>query len=108
MTDKPTSRAGRPTRASIHERVAREVKSLDELGGLPSPRKAEKVWRDIWIHDAHNSTALEGNTLVLKQVEALLDRGETVGRKELRDYLEVKGYADAARWVYEQARSQQD
>ena len=53
--------------------------------------------------DAHNSTALEGNTLVLREVEELLDRGRAVGSKDLKDYLEVLGYGRAARWVYSQA-----
>jgi hypothetical protein len=46
---------------------------------------------------------LEGNTLVLKQVEALLADGRAVGDKELREYMEVRGYADAASWVYGKA-----
>ncbi len=96
---------GRPPRTAIHERVAREVEELrDRLGGLPSPEEAEEIWKTIWVHEAHNSTAIEGNTLVLQQVEALLARGETVGGKELKEYLEVKGYANAATWVYQQAQ----
>jgi len=55
---------------------------------------------NIWLEEAHHSTAIEGNTLVLKQVAALLEQGRAVGSKELKDYLEVKGYADAADWVY--------
>jgi Fic family protein len=108
MTNKAKSRRGRPSRAAIHERLDAEIRELQQHGGLPKPRKAEVIWRDIWIHEAHNSTAIEGNTLVLKQVEALLARGETVGNKELREYLEVKGYANAAQWVYEQARTMRD
>lgn len=73
------------------------------LGGLPSPDEAEGIWTDIWYHEAHSSTALEGNTLVLREVEALLRDGKAVGSKELKDYLEVSGYAAAARWVYSQA-----
>lgn len=72
------------------------------MGGLPSPAEAEGVWREIWYQEAHNSTALEGNTLVLRQVEILLAEGRAVGDKELKDYLEVRGYADAAEWVYSQ------
>jgi Fic family protein len=49
------------------------------------------------------STAIEGNTLILKEVRTLLAEGRAVGHKELREYLEVKGYADAAEWVYSQA-----
>src|SRR5260221_1801655 len=109
ITNQPNSerRAGRPSRASIHRRIQAGVDALAGVGGLPGPAKAVKIWRDIWFHEAHHSTALEGNTLVLKQVEALLARGEPVGNKELKEYLEVKGYATAATWVYEQARTQQ-
>lgn len=72
----------------------------DRLGGLPSPVEADGVWRGIWLEEAHHSTAIEGNTLVLKQVEALLSEGRAIGNKELTEYLEVRGYADAADWVY--------
>jgi Fic family protein len=95
---------GRPSREAIHQRLAGLVGELRaQLGGLPSPEEAEGIWTDIWYLEAHNSTALEGNTLVLKEVETLLREGRAVGQKELKDYLEVKGYADAAHWVYGQA-----
>jgi Fic family protein len=74
-------------------------------GGLPLPEQAEGIWTDIWQFEAHSSTALEGNTLVLREVEALLRDGRAIGNKELKDYLEVQGYAAAARWVYSQART---
>ncbi|MFN8160240.1 MAG: Fic family protein [Solirubrobacterales bacterium] len=70
------------------------------MGGLPSPREAEGIWRGIWLEETHHSTAIEGNTLVLKQVELLLSEGRAVGSKELIEYLEVRGYATAADWVY--------
>ena len=95
------SRRGRPSRAAIYERLREQLAELrDELGGLPSPEKAEAIWRGIWLEEAHNSTAIEGNTLVLKQVAQLLEEGRAVGNKELSEYLEVRGYADAANWVY--------
>lgn len=72
----------------------------EKLGGLPSPEEADGIWRGIWLEEAHHSTAIEGNTLVLKQVKQLLDEGRAVGDKELSEYLEVRGYADAANWVY--------
>jgi Fic family protein len=73
------------------------------MGGLPIPLEAADIWRGIWFEEAHHSTAIEGNTLVLKQVEALLAEGRAVGDKQLGEYMEVKGYADAADWVYRQA-----
>ncbi len=70
------------------------------MGQLPSPADSERIWTAIWYQEAHHSTALEGNTLVMKQVEALLAEGRAVGNKELSEYLEVTGYAAAAQWVY--------
>jgi len=61
------------------------------------------VWTDIWHLEAHHSTALEGNTLVLREVTTLLDQGRAVGAKPLKEYMEVKGYGDAASWVYREA-----
>ena len=73
------------------------------MGGLPHPVEAADIWRGIWFEEAHHSTAIEGNTLVLKQVEKLLAEGRAVGDKELREYNEVRGYAAASEWVYGQA-----
>jgi hypothetical protein len=95
---------GRPSRATVYARLDAAIAQLhDRLGGLPTPDVAAGVWSDIWHQEAHHSTALEGNTLVLREVEQLLDRGRAVGAKPLKEYMEVKGYADAARWVYAQA-----
>jgi hypothetical protein len=95
---------GRPTRAAVYERLRAQIGELrDRLGGLPSPEQADDIWRGIWLEEAHHSTAIEGNTLVLKQVEQLLEEGRAVGNRELREYMEVRGYAEAANWVYGQA-----
>lgn len=95
---------GRPTRASVYERLRVQIDELrGALGGLPAPELAQDIWHDIWLQEAHHSTAIEGNTLVLSQVERLLEEGRAVGNKELREYMEVRGYADAATWVYSRA-----
>jgi fido (protein-threonine AMPylation protein) len=94
---------GRPSRAAVYDRLRVQIGELRErLGGLPSPVEAEGIWRGIWLEEAHHSTAIEGNTLVPKQVELLLAEGRAVGNKELSEYLEVRGYATAADWVYGQ------
>jgi Fic family protein len=79
------------------------IESLARYGGLPTPDEAQGLWDDFWHLEAHHSTAIEGNTLVLKEVEKLLEEGRAVGSKELKDYLEVLGYGEAAGWVYRQA-----
>ena len=96
---------GRPSRAFILSQVDLGMTDLARTGGLPSPDENEEIWRNIWFEEAHNSTAIEGNTLVLKQVRTLLGEGRTVGNKELCEYLDVEGYARAAQWVYGQAQS---
>lgn len=95
---------GRPTRASVYARLEAALDEVQQrLGGLPSPEESAFVWRDIWHLEAHHSTALEGNTLAIREVEVLLEQGRAVGAKPLKEYMEVKGYADAASWVYRQA-----
>lgn len=92
---------GRPPRQAVYERLDIQIGELrDRLGGLPSVVEARPIWRDIWLEEAHHSTAIEGNTLVQKQVEKLLEEGKAVGNKDLREYMEVRGYANAADWVY--------
>lgn len=94
---------GRPPRAHVYERLRVQIGELrDRLGGLPSPIEAQEIWRGIWLEEAHHSTAIEGNTLVLEQVERLLQEGLAVGNRELKEYMEVRGYATAAEWVYRQ------
>lgn len=104
MTISATGRAsrGRPSRASVYQRFATAIDELAKYGGLPTPVEAKQLWDDVWHLEAHHSTALEGNTLILREVEQLLEQGRAVGSKELKDYMEVLGYSEAARWVYEQ------
>jgi hypothetical protein len=45
---------------------------LQSVGGLPLPVEAEAIWEGIWYEETHHSTAIEGNTLVLREVERLL------------------------------------
>ncbi|HMJ02387.1 MAG TPA: Fic family protein [Conexibacter sp.] len=97
------NRRGHRARTALYERLHAQIAELrDELGGLPAPLKAQAIWHEIWLEETHHSTAIEGNTLVLRQVAWLLDEGRAVGNKELREYMEVRGYANAADWVYRQ------
>ncbi len=100
----PNRRRGRPSREEVYAQLDQGIAELwDRMGGLPTPVEASDIWRGIWYEEAHHSTAIEGNTLVLKQVAHLLSDGRAVGNKELREYMEVRGYANAAEWVYQQA-----
>ena len=95
---------GRPPRKAVFERLQTQMEEFrTRMGGLPNRLEAEAaaIWDGIWFEEAHHSTAIEGNTLVLRQVEALLAEGRTVGQRPLSEYMEVQGYAKAASWVYD-------
>jgi hypothetical protein len=95
---------GRPSRRAVYDRLDEAIDDLrTRFGGLPHPAEAEEIWGELWHQEAHHSTALEGNTLILNEVRKLLDEGRTVGSKELKEYMEVLGYGNAAKWVYGQA-----
>jgi len=94
---------GRPSHKQLYHRLYVQIRELrEQMGGLPSPGEANAVWKGIWHREVHDSTAIEDNTLVQREVERLLEEGLAVGNRSLREYLEVKGYADAAEWVYGQ------
>lgn len=103
MTNSQSKRRGKPTYTAVFQRFAATVELLESYGGLPKPKEAQGIWNALWHYEVHNSTAIEGNTLVLKEVEMLLDEGKAVGSKDIKDYLEVLGYADAATWIYDRA-----
>jgi len=109
MLTGPMGKPGRPSRRSIYRQLDRAVDELANVGGLPLPAEAEGIWEGIWVEETHNSTAIEGNTLVQRQVQLLLEEGKAVGSKDLAEYLEVQSYGEAALWVYRQAhRSDRD
>lgn len=99
---------GRRSRTEIFQRLDAAIDELVNFGGMPTPEESREVWTEIWHLEAHNSTAIEGNTLLLREVRSLLDRGRAVGNKELAEYAEVAGYGRAAKWVYSQARTRSD
>lgn len=75
----------------------------ERMGGLLSPPRRETSGAGSGTRKAHHSTAIEGNTLVPKEVEQLLAQGRAAGNRLLMEYTEVRGYADAAERVYGQA-----
>jgi len=88
----------------VFETLDRARGDLEIIGGLPEPTVFQDVWAGIWTEETHNSTAIEGNTLRLRQVQLLLEDGVVSGsQNELREWLEAKAYGDAARWVYHEA-----
>ena len=59
----------------------------------------ERLERSFDIEYAHNSTAIEGNTLTLIQTKAILEDGLSVGGKSLREIYEVVNHAEAFAFI---------
>ena len=96
------SRRGRPPREAVYERLGIQIGELHyRLGGGRRP-----LWRPR-VSAGH--LARRGR-ITRPRLKAILSfssrskrsslRGRAVGNKELSEYLEVRGYADAADWVY--------
>ena len=95
---------GRPSKQQLLEKMITEIEVLHKkFGGFPSNLEANEIWKDIWLEETHHSTAIEGNTLSSKEVYNLVEQNLVTGHKEMRHYLEVQGYSQAARWIYEEA-----
>ena len=64
------------------------------------PKEAmESFDKSFEIEYAHNSTAIEGNTLSLIQTKAVLEDGISIGGKTLREIYEVVNHQKAFRFI---------
>jgi hypothetical protein len=84
---------------AVCQQFAAAVREVEAAGGLPAFTAESGPWGEFWRAEAHHSTALEGNSLTGREVDALLETRRAVGARDLKDYMEVFGYAEAARWV---------
>jgi len=66
---------------------------------LPPRGALAREMRHIWRAEIFASSALAGSQLTDPEVDALLDQGRAQGNHAFEDYVLVRAYADAARWV---------
>ncbi len=77
--------------ASVDELLAgldAKMRQLDAATPLPAAT-LQSLMDDFLIRYAHETTAIEGNTLTLHEAQVLLEDGTTVGGKTLREHLEI-------------------
>lgn len=77
--------------ASIDKLLARldaKKRQVDAAAPLPTAT-LKSLMDDFLIRYAHETTAIEGNTLTLHEAQILLEDGTTVGGKTLREHLEI-------------------
>lgn len=77
--------------------VAQKQRAIDAARPLPQAT-LRSLEDDFTIRYAHNTTAIEGNTLTLAETQVVLE-GLTVGGKTLQEHLEVLNIRDALSWL---------
>lgn len=107
MGEQTRSRLGRRPREELYERLDIQIAELwQRMGGLPNPLEARDIWRGIWFQEARHSTAIEGNTLVARQVETLLAEGKAAVRGRLQATRGSDGQWRSSRnWVNDYLRN---
>ncbi len=55
--------------------------------------------KDFELTFAHNSTAIEGNTLTLMETKVVLEDNISIGGKELREIYEIVNHNNAYRYI---------
>ncbi len=82
---------------SLLAQIDRKKAELDAKRPLTSGELAQ-LNEEFAVEFTYNSTAIEGNTLTLRETEFVL-QGLTVDRKPLKDHLEVVGHKEAFDYV---------
>lgn len=94
-------------RGDIVKRLTEKQEQLAKLRPIPTPalRKLREAMR---LDMTHNSNAIEGNSLTLKETFLVVNEGFTVKGKPLKDHLEAKDQYDALGYLYELVDGKKD
>ena len=82
-----------------YEKLLQMKNELNNLRSELSQEALESFDKSFDIEYAHNSTAIEGNTLTLIQTKAVIEDRLSVGGKTLREIYEVANHAKAFDYV---------
>lgn len=82
-----------------YESILQKKARLDQIWHTIPREALESFDKTFEVEYAHNSTAIEGNTLSLIQTKAILEDGLSVGGKTLREIYEVTNHAKAFAYV---------
>lgn len=79
--------------------LCQKREQLTEMRSCLPKEALESFDKSFEIEYAHNSTAIEGNTLSLIQTKAVLEDGISIGGKALREIYEVVNHQKAFRFI---------
>ncbi len=82
---------------ALNELLHRVTKQQQEIAqARPLPEATlRSLLDDFLLRFAHDTTAIEGNTLTLQETQVVLEHGITIGGKTIREHLEVRNIATA-------------
>lgn len=60
-----------------------------------------RIRHEFIIESCYNSNAIEGNTITLRETALILNDGITIAEKPVREHLDIIGYKDAFRFLYD-------
>jgi Fic family protein len=85
------------------QRVTMQQQQIAQARPMPEAT-LRSLLDDFLIRFAHDTTALEGNTLTLHETQVVLEHGITIGGKTIREHLEVTNSVAAwhalEQWVW--------
>lgn len=83
---------------SIFTRIENKKAELNKRRPL-TKGEVDRLRQEFLVEFTYNSNAIEGNTLTLKETEAVINDNVTIGGKPLKDHLEVIGHKEAYEYV---------
>ena len=92
---------------SVDEQLAAldaQKRRIDAARPLP-PATLQSLKEDFIIRYAHETTALEGNTLNIYETKVVLEDGLTIGGKTVREHMEVLNIREALGWMESATRA---
>jgi Fic family protein len=86
------------TTTEILATIDAKKQRTDDHRPLPAA-SVQSLREDFAVRYAHNTTALEGNTLTLRETQVVIESGLAIAGKPLREHLEVINVVEALRWI---------
>jgi Fic family protein len=90
---------------ALHRAIAWRWKLLDSMRPLPEAvlNSLRSVFRTEFTY---NSNAIEGNSLTLRETQLVIEEGQTIRGKSLREIYETRNHPEAIEYVESLAREQ--
>jgi len=80
-------------------RIVDQKKAAIDNARPLSPETLRSLKNDFTVRYAHETTAIEGNTLTIYETKVVLEDGITIGGKSIREHLEVLNIRDVLNWL---------